>query len=261
MKFIFLTALLVVFTSTFNIKAQTVQQPTKLSFGLKTGLNASYFNQNFNAYEETNYNKFVRVSPMIGIFTEYKLSNSIALQGELLYSLKGGSYRKENTSILSFDQNGNVSKSYYYQNFRLNYLELPVLANVNFTELLSPNGVSRNVNFVMGFGVIPGINTTSKLRYNIYNEGENYGPVSKVSESYSVKEFSPAEKFQFSVLSEMAFHFKISGKQPAFINLRYAQSVTESYQNNISESAFKTTNTTFTLGFGLKFTSFNGTTY
>lgn len=59
----------------------------------------------------------------------------------------------------------------------------------------------------------------------------------------------------------MAFHFKISGKQPAFINLRYAQSVTESYQNNISESALKTTNTTFTLGFGLKFTSFNGTTF
>lgn len=98
-------------------------QEKKFRIGVCGGLNASVFNEEigeFGANNYSDYKKYVRVSPLIGLIVNLRFTDAVSLQPEILYTLKGGSYRSENSSVFFLGGDGD-QKAYYYKNYRLNF--------------------------------------------------------------------------------------------------------------------------------------------
>lgn len=90
-----------------------------LKFGVKGGVNFS--NLYTNNVEDNN----VLTGFNAGVFTKLSITESLAIQPELLYTTKGAELKYNNAFV-----NGTST-------FRLNYLELPVLLVINLTDNLN----------------------------------------------------------------------------------------------------------------------------
>ncbi len=87
-----------------------------LKFGVKGGVNFS------NLYTDNVEDNNVLTGFNAGVFTKLSITESLAIQPELLYTTKGAELKYNNAFV-----NGTST-------FRLNYLELPVLLVINLTD-------------------------------------------------------------------------------------------------------------------------------
>lgn len=87
-----------------------------LKFGVKGGVNFS------NLYTDNVEDNNVMTGFNAGVFTKLSITESLAIQPELLYTTKGAELKYNNAFV-----NGTST-------FRLNYLELPVLLVINLTD-------------------------------------------------------------------------------------------------------------------------------
>lgn len=224
--------------------------------GVQFGFNASYFNNRigeFGANAGIGYEHFVRFSPALGFHGRWKLSDLISIHAEVLYNLRGGSYRLENSSVIYLGGSGN-EQAYYYKNYRLNYLELPFLASLNCSKLFNKDIPDYKLQVRLNTGLAPAFNTSSSLRYNGFKTISNGTPLADVDEKYEVEEFDYAESFMVSYLAEILFDFKNGSGTSMFINLRLSQALLDVYNvDRLRGYNMKTKMTTFTLGFGCLF--------
>lgn len=101
------------------VKAQSVDTNNAFKFGVKGGVNFS------NLISQNVESNSVLTGFHAGLFTKIPISNSLAIQPELLYTTKGAKLTYNNYFV-----NGTAK-------FNLNYLELPVLVVVNLTPNFS----------------------------------------------------------------------------------------------------------------------------
>ena len=96
--------------------SQTNTDSAGIKFGFKGGVNFS------NLYAENVDDNNVLTGFQAGVFAKVPISSSFAIQPELLYSTKGAELVYNNAFV-----NGTST-------FRLNYIELPILAVINISE-------------------------------------------------------------------------------------------------------------------------------
>lgn len=96
--------------------SQSSSDNSGLKFGIKGGVNFS------NLYTDNVEDNNVLTGFNAGIFTKLAITESLAIQPELLYTTKGAELKYNNAFV-----NGTST-------FRLNYLELPVLLVINLTD-------------------------------------------------------------------------------------------------------------------------------
>lgn len=96
--------------------SQTSTDTSKSKFGFKGGVNFS------NLYTEDVEDNNVLTGFNVGVFAKLPLTQTFAIQPELLYTTKGAQLEYNNAFV-----NGTAT-------FKLNYLELPVLFVVNLSE-------------------------------------------------------------------------------------------------------------------------------
>jgi Outer membrane protein beta-barrel domain len=96
--------------------SQSTIDNSSLKFGFKGGVNFS------NLYTDNVEDNNVLTGFNAGIFAKLALTESLAIQPELLYTTKGSELKYNNAFV-----NGTST-------FRLNYLEVPVLLVVNLTN-------------------------------------------------------------------------------------------------------------------------------
>lgn len=104
----------------------------KYQAGLIAGANASHFSSRvgeFSVLTNTSYSDYVRIAPMVGFHNRFNFSKAFSLSAELIFKSRGGSYRTDQTGVTTIGGNGD--KAYYYRNYRLNYLEIPVVAELD----------------------------------------------------------------------------------------------------------------------------------
>ncbi len=213
------------------------QESKKFTYGPRLGLNVSFFNTNLHPnsswlHPNSSWENYGRISPFIGAFVNYKFSKVFSIQTELLYTLKGGSSRKPSNSIMTQTQQG-YEQAYYYTNYRINYIELPLLAQIN----LFPN--KSGVHYSVQTGIAPSISMTSTLRANDYTVGSGVGLV-QVREKWQVKDFYEARKFNASMIIGMHFGFLGESSSPfgrssgSFaLDIRYTKSLLDTYKTTI----------------------------
>ena len=112
---IIIAVLLLIGISQFMF-AQNTNDSSKLKFGFKGGVNFS------NLYTENVESNNVLMGFNVGAFAKLPITESLAIQPELLYSTKGAKLTYDNYFV-----NGTAK-------FNLNYIELPVLLVVNLTN-------------------------------------------------------------------------------------------------------------------------------
>ena len=99
-------------------QAQT-DSSTKTQFGIKGGVNFS------NIYNEDVDDNNMLTSFNAGVYATFPLSDFIAIQPEVLYSVKGAQLTYDNAFATGEAK------------FKLNYIEVPVLAKFNVTKNLN----------------------------------------------------------------------------------------------------------------------------
>lgn len=100
-----------------------------LFWGVKGGFNGSFmtnarFNSNERGMPSIDVDGF-KPSFNIGVFAEYQFNKRWAIQPELVYSRQGGFSK---VGILSFQNNGDGIAGSYKVWYRVNYLNVPILA-------------------------------------------------------------------------------------------------------------------------------------
>ncbi len=99
--------------------SQTPMNTSKLKLGLKGGVNFS------NLYTQNVEDNNVLTGLNVGVFAKLPITESLAIQPELLYTTKGAKLTYNNYFV-----NGTAK-------FNLNYIELPILLVINLTENFS----------------------------------------------------------------------------------------------------------------------------
>jgi hypothetical protein len=113
----FLVAFAFIGLSLTNLQAQTNSNAPE--FGIKGGVNFS------NIYNTEVDDNNVLTSFNAGLYGAFPLGGIISIQPEILYSRKGGELTYDNAFVTGKTQ------------FKLNYIEVPILLKVNITNNLS----------------------------------------------------------------------------------------------------------------------------
>lgn len=240
--------LFIFFVGHFSI-AQSVDKAKIFNLGLMFGGNISSFGSRVGEFGRGNeYDNFVRIGPVIGVHTRYQITKRLSLRGEVLFNARGGSYRKE-ASVISIGGDG--SKNYHTKNYRLNYAEIPLLAEIDFM----PHTTTERLHVKLAAGASVGVPTASTLRYNGYAPtGSTSGPLVDVEENFEVMHVGHAASPLYNAIGELSFDF-LSGKDtPLFVRIRYSGSLNNAYdQDKINNYSFRTKMTTWSLTFGFYF--------
>jgi hypothetical protein len=200
-------------------------QEQGLAFGVKAGLNVSSFSGrigNFNGASNT-WEAHQRYAPEIGLLARYRLHPVFALQAEVLYSLKGGAYRQKSSAVLTQTNQG-FEDAYLYKNYRVNYLELPLTAQLDVSRLLNPNADPQRLHVVLEAGAAPALATGSTLRENDYSIGSGVGLVN-ANENWTVTAIPHARPFQLMPLAGVL----LGVDSGPFISVRYSQALSNVY--------------------------------
>lgn len=113
---------LVLLTSVSHVTFAQTTDSSKLKFGFKGGVNFS------NLYIDDVEDNNVLTGFNVGLFARLPITQTFAIQPELLYTTKGAELEYNNAFV-----NGTST-------FKLNYLELPVLLVINVSENFSVHG-------------------------------------------------------------------------------------------------------------------------
>lgn len=229
--------------------------------GFQTGLNTSFFNSPITEYSDPNseFKPFARFSALFGVKSKLQFSTKTALVIELSVSNRGGSYRAENTSVIYMGGSSN-EKAYHMRNFRLTYLELPVLVNFNLNELFTSKDNSYSIlpkTHYLSFsaGLAPSLNIGSSLRVNSFTEGKTIsGPLVEINSRYNTEKFDYAESFIFNSIIEFAYNIPLIDARIASFNLRWTQSLNDVYNIELKDTYnMQTKMSTITLGASILF--------
>ncbi len=148
--------LFVFIVSTFQISfSQSSSDSSTLKFGLKGGANFS------NLYTDNVEDNNVLTGFNAGLFAKLPITESFAIQPELLYTTKGAELKYNNAFV-----NGTST-------FRLNYIELPVLLVVNLTNNFNIHAGPYVAYLVDGKATNDSQGTLFDIENNLKNEDYN----------------------------------------------------------------------------------------
>jgi opacity protein-like surface antigen len=147
----------------------TASAQTKTVFGIKAGINTSVFTKQLDGFGEgpqsyyNGFHKYPRFSINAGFTADVNISPKFVFGTELIYNGLGSAYRVKNDAVVITTNRGNTQDAYDYMKFRLNYLELPLLAKYVFSN--KPNRTSYN----LYGGFAPAFNISKGIRYTYYD--------------------------------------------------------------------------------------------
>jgi hypothetical protein len=140
----------------------------KIRFGAKAGINVSVFTKQIDGFgggPQTalyGFHKFPRFSINAGFTADINIKQNFSFTAEFLYSGQGSAYRIKNDYVVITNNRGTTEDAYDYIRFRINSLEIPLLAKHTFYR---PNKTS----YALYGGFAPAVNISSDTRFSYYD--------------------------------------------------------------------------------------------
>ena len=191
------TMIFVFILSTFQTSfSQSSSDSSTLKFGVKGGANFS------NLYTDNVEDNNVLTGFNVGLFAKLPITESFAIQPELLYTTKGAKLKYNNAFV-----NGTST-------FRLNYIEVPVLLVVNLTENFNIHAGPYFAYLVDGKATNDAQGTLFDIENNLKNEDFN-----KFDTGLSVGVGFDADNLGFGV--RYNYGLQKVGKERSFLGTNY----------------------------------------
>jgi Outer membrane protein beta-barrel domain len=176
--------------------SQTSSGTNKFKFGVKGGVNFS------NIYTQNVESNNVLTGFNVGAFAKLPITESFAIQPELLYTTKGAKLNYNNYFV-----NGSAK-------FNLNYIELPVLAVVNLTNNFNVHAGLYVAYLVDAKATNDARGTLLDIQNNLSNEDYN-----KFDVGLAVGVGYEADKIGFGV--RYNYGLQKVGKERSFLGTNY----------------------------------------
>lgn len=186
---------------------------------------------------------------MVGFHNRFNFSKAFSLSAELIFKSRGGSYRTDQTGVTTIGGNGD--KAYYYRNYRLNYLEIPVVAELD----LMPDVDDDRLHVRLGGGFSYGFLLASSLRYNGFvPTGGTAGPLAYVNEEYYTTDFNYGKSTMLNYVFDLTFDFVNRKELPLYLKVRYSGTTASVYSvDQVNGYNYNTKMSTISLLFGFYF--------
>lgn len=178
----------------------------ELSFGLKCGVNVSNLSQDYTDYAS---DTDVKTGLVTGIYADISILSSLEVQPEILFSQKG------------WVESGNDFKC----NYRINYLELPLLVKISFGDIVRPY-------------LVVGPYFSYRLGTSYYKEIVNNLPISGDLDDVIKK-------------TDVGLSFGIGAQTPAKFTIEGRYSLSLNSISNDTDIEIKNTNVSILIGFKL----------
>jgi hypothetical protein len=225
---------------------------SKIKFGLKTGLNISSFTKDVGVFDKTavvartfdtrGYEKYFRGSLLLGLTATYPVTSAFALKGELLYTGRGAAYRRKNGSVVIISSQG-AEKAYDYYIFKINYVEVPITANLN----LSAHS-SSSIHFSLYGGIAPAFAADQTITFNSHQTSSSSPIANSTSKNEELKYVR-----SFNVSSLVGFEISKKERKGFFVDGRLSNTLLPVFKSAASDEGFNlnTSMWTCTLGVGV----------
>jgi Outer membrane protein beta-barrel domain len=192
-----ITTFFILIISAFQVSfSQTTNSDSSFKFGVKGGVNFS------NLYTDNVEDNNVLTGFNVGLFAKLPITESLAIQPELLYTTKGAELKYNNAFV-----NGTST-------FRLNYFELPILLVVNLTENFNLHAGPYVAYLVDGKAKNDAQGTLFDIENNLNNEDYN-----KFDTGISVGVGFDTDQLGFGV--RYNYGFQKVGKERSFLGTNY----------------------------------------
>lgn len=193
-----ITMIFALIISAFQMSfSQMSTSDSSLKFGFKGGVNFS------NLYTDNVDDNNVLTGFNAGIFAKFELTESLAIQPELLYTTKGAELKYNNAFV-----NGTST-------FRMNYVEVPVLLVVNLTNNFNIHAGPYFAYLVDGKATNDAKGTLFDIENNLKNEDYN-----KFDTGLSVGVGFDTDQIGFGV--RYNYGLQKVGKERNFLGTNYA---------------------------------------
>lgn len=176
--------------------SQASDNSSKLKVGVKGGINFS------NLYTDQVEDNNVLTGFNAGVFAKFPITETLAIQPELLYTVKGAELKYNNSFV-----NGTST-------FRLNYIELPILFVINLTNNFNILAGPYLAYLVDGKATNDAQGTLFDIENNLKNEDYN-----KFDTGLSVGLGYDADQIGFGV--RYNYGFQNVGKERNFLGTNY----------------------------------------
>jgi Outer membrane protein beta-barrel domain len=176
--------------------SQKTSDSSALKFGLKGGVNFS------NLYTQNVETNNILTGFNAGVFVKLPITESLAIQPELLYTTKGAKLTYNNYFV-----NGTAK-------FNLNYIELPVLLVVNLTENFNLHAGVYVAYLVDGKATNDSQGTLFDIQNNLKNEDYNkFDTGLAIGVGYDAKQIGFGVRYNYGLQKV--------GKERSFLGTNY----------------------------------------
>lgn len=218
----------------------------KLSVGIYTGLTLCLFNQDIGWGNIPDFKRTPRTGFNLGVRLRYPLNKSIYLRLDPMMTGRGGAYRTVAEDVVVISNDPSYTKEYYYKNYRLTYLELPVMVDFD---------LSGQKKLFLGFGPSVAVLTGSSFRSNEFvpkGRVNSQGQV-ELKNTYSTEDLDAGKSSISNFIVEFSADLNSAVKYPMFLSLRYTGSLQEVFDDaKTGGENTKMTTWSFNMGFRLK---------
>lgn len=164
------TAFLLLLLS-FGLESRAQDESPRINFGIKAGFSSSYFSDNVAPFDQPDekfgaFRRSERAALFPGITMDVELTRGFSFITELLYSSRGMGYSEKIPRVIIKERDGSEKSAYNSFDYKINYLELPLILNYNFSKKTAKTYWQAYA------GITPAVLIGSKTKLDYFRESD-----------------------------------------------------------------------------------------
>jgi len=217
----------------------------RIKFGIKAGFNLSYFTDDVAPFDQPDeslsaFKRGERPSFVPGLTMDVRLGRGFSFITELLYNTKGMEYDEQVPWIVIIDREGKENSAYNHFKYKINYLELPLLLNYNFSKR------TAKTYWQVYTGIAPAVVISSKTKMDYYRESD--------IQQDTKSKLQDTRFFNHSFIAGIKSGDGLGTLYEGYIDLRVSYTLSPVFNRALNDTGgnLDTRMYTFTMSFGIK---------
>ena len=210
----------------------------------------SNFTNRIGAYQSAQYANYTQrnlAGLLLGLTCRINLKGRHYLHTELLYNMRGESYKYSTGYLNGYSVtslSGGKNTIEYYLDYRIHYIEIPMMYCIDLTHDTSP------IHVYISSGFSAALNVVSKLAQNSFSITSPGSSISAIDEHNTESSVSQTNPLMINFITDLEIEFRRQKKTKCFIYGRFNRSLTNVFNREYSDMNTKLV--TYGFGFGLR---------